>query len=250
MAAVKTSGGREQLQQRIAERAARFVADDGHDISQACSKALAEVLGPGERLAGALPRHDQIAAEVRRYQRTFHAEPHRRLLRQRRALAAHWMQILAPFAPHLVGPVLDGSATRYSPLHLQLFTDSAKEVEMALLDRGLDIRVAPPQRGDARVQERIGFLAPAGEASVDADDGRPAETGKAAAPDAVRILITVLDTAGLRTSGGPRRPPGGTAAGAADDDPLHPVERLQRATPGQLHQLLADTAANASAHDD
>ncbi len=234
MAAVKTGSGREHLQQQIAARAARFVADDGHDISEACHKAVAEVLGADGRMPGALPRHDQVAAEVRRYQRLFHAEPHRRLLRQRRTLAARWMQILEAFSPHLVGPVLDGSATRFSPLHLQLFTDSAKDVEMALLDRGLDIRVAPPDRGHSRVQEVIGFLAPPGEAP-----------GDGAADDRVRILLTVLDTGGMRSGGGMRRPPAGAAEAGSDDD-LHPVERLQRATPGQLRQLLTDTTGEAS----
>ncbi len=201
------------------------------------------MLGAAARTPGVQPSREQIEAALRRYLHTFHGEPHRRLLRQRRTLAAHWMGILGAFAPHLVGAVLDGSATRFSPLHLQLFTDNAKDVEMALLDRGLDIRVAPPQNGQGRVQEVIGFYAP-DDGSADADD----DVGSgAAAAGPVRVLLTVLDAGGLRQRPGARHAAADDGDGACEE--LHPIERLGRATAEQVRRLLAETAAAAAAAD-
>jgi hypothetical protein len=47
------------------------------------------------------------------------------------------MQALAEFSPYLTGPVLTGVAGAYSEIDLQLFPDSAKDVEMFLLNRGI-----------------------------------------------------------------------------------------------------------------
>ena len=42
------------------------------------------------------------------------------------------------FHPYLTGPVLKGTAGPYAEIELQLFPDSAKEVEIFLLDRNLN----------------------------------------------------------------------------------------------------------------
>ena len=47
------------------------------------------------------------------------------------------MQALERFSPYLTGPVLSGLAGPYAEIELQLFPDSAKEVEIFLLDRGV-----------------------------------------------------------------------------------------------------------------
>ena len=44
------------------------------------------------------------------------------------------MHALARFHPYLSGPVLKGIAGRYAEIDLQLFPESAKEVELFLLD--------------------------------------------------------------------------------------------------------------------
>jgi len=206
-----------QRQREIAAMAARLMAEDGLDTGQAKRKA-ASIAGHGGRSQDvALPDNDLVEAALREYLRTFHADSHPQLLYALRSTAARWMETLEDFQPHLVGPVLNGSATRHSHVSLHLFADSAKEVEMALLDRQVAIRVGPPPQDRGRAQETIGFLAPSG---PDADP--------------VALLLTVYDRNALRIS---------CSAGAHANDPsLHPVERAARANLSMVRQLLAQTA--------
>jgi len=243
MAAVKNGGSREALQREIAGRAARLIAEDGLDSAQARHRAAAEILGASVRANGTLPDHEQMDAALREYLRLHMGEAHRSLLRELRAVALDWMQVLAPFQPHLVGAVLNGSATVHSHLHLHLFTDSAKEVEMALLDRGLDIRVGPADSGAGRArgharhaQEVIGFLAPASAhpRSPTARSAPRRDSGAAATP----VLLTVLDTDALRFA---------PAAHMRRQDPdLHPVERAGRANLQMLRQLQDASSGTAA----
>jgi hypothetical protein len=227
---LKSGGDREQVQEQIAVLAARYIAEDGLESAQARHKAAREVLGAGARTQGALPDHERIEAALREYLRTHEGEAHRIRLQKLRGLALEWMQVLADFQPHLVGPVLNGSATAHSHLHLHLFTDSAKDVEMALLDRGLDIRVGPADNGPAHAQEMIGFIAPAAGLA-----GR----GRGPAADATPVLLTVLDTMALRQA------PSGSAR--RQDPLLHPVERAGRANTEMLRALIDATSSTGNA---
>jgi hypothetical protein len=238
MAALKHGGNRERTQREIAQLAARFIVEDGHESGPARQKAAAEILGAGVRANGAMPDHTQMETALRAHLRTHLGDAHRVLLQRLRACALEWMQALADFQPHLVGAVLNGSATLHSPLHLHLYTDNAKDVEMALLDRGIDIRVAPGEAGHAHVQEVIGFL--------DAGDGPRGTAPPVRAPHRARetpaaataVLITVLDTGALRFS---------PAAHERRQDPdLHPVERSGRASAPMVRQLLAETSGTAA----
>jgi hypothetical protein len=49
---------------------------------------------------------------------------------------------LAEFNPYLTGSVLNGTAGRYADINIQLFTDSAKAVELYLIDRQIPYRTA------------------------------------------------------------------------------------------------------------
>jgi len=237
---VKNGGSREDMQQAIAALAARRMAEDGLDMGPARHKAAAELLGAAAR-GGALPDHEQVERALRAYLEQHEGEAHQRRLRRLRLLALEWMQVLAPFQPHLVGAVLNGSATEHAHLHLHLFADSAKDVEMALLDRGLDIRVGPADdapasdHGRVHVQEVIGFVAPPAGAG-------PARTGRGMSAG-TPILLTVLDTTALR-----RAP----AAQARRSDPgLHAVERAGRADLPMLRELIdasPDPAAPEALH--
>ena len=55
------------------------------------------------------------------------------------------MVILQQFNPYLTGSVLDGSATRYAEIDIQLFTDSAKDVEIFLLNRQIAFTHSTPR---------------------------------------------------------------------------------------------------------
>jgi hypothetical protein len=217
---VRTSGNREKLQREIALLAARHVAEHGDDWARARDKAAAQVCGAGARPRGVLPDHAQLEAALREYLRTFAGPRHREWLRRLRGLALRWMQTLERFHPYLVGPVLDGSATLHSALDLNLYTENAKEVEMALLDLGIRFRVDFAPAGQAHAQQVIGFLAPL-------DGG--AESGLRP-PASVPVRLTIFDPVALRTA-----PPA-----RASDPELHRIERSGRAAPAMVRQLLEE----------
>ena len=55
------------------------------------------------------------------------------------------MAIMQRFKPYLTGSVLDGSAARYAEIDIQLFTDSAKDVEIFMLNQHLDYTHSVPR---------------------------------------------------------------------------------------------------------
>ena len=69
------------------------------------------------------------------------------------------MEYLAPFNPHLIGAVLNRTATEHSDLHLHLFTDSAKDVEIMLLNDSVPFEV-DEAREPADALETIRLLVP------------------------------------------------------------------------------------------
>lgn len=133
------SGDREDLAIELAAAAARLIAEDGCDYATAKRKAAQQVLGDAAR--GRWPENDLVESELRRYLRTFGGAEHAALLAELRTAALALMEHLSPFNPHLVGAVLNGTATEHSALHLHLFTDSAKDVEIFLLDDGVRFTV-------------------------------------------------------------------------------------------------------------
>ncbi len=60
-----------------------------------------------------------------------------------RKIALHWMARLASFNPYLIGEVLEGTATQYSDISLQIFCDDTKELAIFLLDAGIQYQVNP-----------------------------------------------------------------------------------------------------------
>jgi hypothetical protein len=131
------AGSRADLTLELAAAAARLIAEDGCDYATAKRKAMEMVLGEAGGARSLLPENDLVESELRRYLRTFGGPRHAALLAELRATALALMEYLAPFNPHLVGAVLNGTATAHSNLHLHLFTDSAKDVEIFLLNEGL-----------------------------------------------------------------------------------------------------------------
>jgi hypothetical protein len=55
------------------------------------------------------------------------------------------MEILQRFKPYLSGAVLDGTAGRGTEIDIQLFADSAKEVEIFLLNEHIEYRHEVPR---------------------------------------------------------------------------------------------------------
>jgi hypothetical protein len=149
------------LRAQIAAAAARLIAQDGADYDSARRKAARQVLAERPPGAGMLPDNAQIEAEVRRYQALFHGGTQPARLRQLRAVALQVMRRLAQFQPYLTGPVFNGTAGAHDDIHLQLFADSAKEVEIFLLNQNLliDISESPHFKGPRHPPvETVSFL--------------------------------------------------------------------------------------------
>jgi hypothetical protein len=123
---------------RIAQAAAALVVDEGLEFGAAKRRAL-KVLGLGSRTE--LPNNHQVEEAVRAHIALFCADTQPAELLALRELALTWMQRLAPFRPHLTGAVWQGTATRLSDIHLQLFCDDPKSAEIALIDSRLDYEV-------------------------------------------------------------------------------------------------------------
>ena len=123
------------MRARIAAAAARLMAEDGIDDFALAKRKAARQLGAGDTQA--LPRNDEIEAELRAYRALYQADEHPQVLEELRQAALDAMRALEHFNPYLTGPVLAGTAGPHSEIDLQLFPDSAKEVEIFLLDRGI-----------------------------------------------------------------------------------------------------------------
>src|SRR3954464_5750669 len=141
----KENGNNKQMRERIAHLAARLMAVDGiDDYALAKRKAARQAGAPETRN---LPNNDEVEHALRAYQQLYQADEQPARLRHLRASARKMMELLARFNPYLVGTVLSGRAGKYSEIELLLFTDSMKEVELFLLNRGIVYRC-----GERRMQ--------------------------------------------------------------------------------------------------
>jgi hypothetical protein len=148
-----------QLRTAIAAAAARMIAQDGADYDSAKRRAARQLLQ--QPRAGALPDHAQIEQQVHLYNALFLADTQPARLRHLRETAVQLMQRLTPFQPLLIGAVWNGSAGQHDDIVLQLFADSAKEVELFLLDKNIqyDLSETPHFKGRRQAPvETVSFL--------------------------------------------------------------------------------------------
>lgn len=131
----RRSNRQTDMRARIAAAAARIMAEDGVDDFALAKRKAARQLGAAD--TESLPRNEEIEAELRAYRALYQAEEHPHLIDELRRVAFDAMQALEHFNPYLTGPVLKGIAGPYSEIDLQLFPDSAKDVEIFLLDRAI-----------------------------------------------------------------------------------------------------------------
>ncbi len=148
------------LRDELAAVAARLVVEDGLDYASAKRKAMHRVLGPGAR-SDMQPDNADVRAQVEQYLLLFHGAEHPRLLWRLRKAALALMQEFAEFRPYLAGAVWNGTATEHSGLHVLLFCDDPKEVEIHCINLGM--HYATSQAGHyagRRSVERLEFLWP------------------------------------------------------------------------------------------
>lgn len=132
-----------ELRTRIAAAAARLIAETGiTDYAQAKRKAAHELGLPD---GAQLPENGEVEAELKIYQRLFQDEEHTERVAYLRQKASEIMLVVEKFNPYLTGSVLDGTAGRYAEIDIQLFTDSAKDVEIFLLNQHIDYEHSTPR---------------------------------------------------------------------------------------------------------
>ncbi|MES2322966.1 MAG: hypothetical protein V4633_11950 [Pseudomonadota bacterium] len=149
------------LRAQIAAVAARMIAQDGADYATAKRKAARQVLGEDPPGANLLPDNTEVEEEVRQYHALFSGDVQAARLRDLRCTALQVMDALAGFKPYLTGAVLNGTAGEHDDIHLQLFVDSAKEVQIFLLNKNVNIAISEtPHFKGARFDpvETVSFL--------------------------------------------------------------------------------------------
>ena len=110
------------------------MAEDGVEDFALAKRKAARQLGAAD--TEALPANDEVEGELRAYRALYQPE-HSQHLAALRRIALDAMRALERFSPYLTGPVLKGTAGPYAEIELQLFPESAKEVEIFLMERRL-----------------------------------------------------------------------------------------------------------------
>jgi len=154
-------GGRQfQLRQLVAQQAARMMAEDGISDYAYAKKKAGRQLGVVE--ANCLPSNAEIEEEIRLFHEIYNSDNQPQALRQLREDALATMQIFERFNPHLTGSVLDGTAGQYAETHIHLFADSAKDVEIFLLNQQIpyesndkSYRIRDRKAGEKKGGERM-----------------------------------------------------------------------------------------------
>lgn len=205
-------GPRDDLKQELAAAAARLIAEDGCDYATAKRKAAELILGSVRPRRGSLPENELIESELRRYFATFDGRRHAMRLARLRRIALALMQRLERFNPHLTGAVLNATAGEHSDLHLLLYVDSAKDVELELMNDGIEFEV---DHGDDDALEVIRFLV-------------PRRLDDAAAP--LGVVARVLPTDAIRVA----------ARGRSNDPMLSQIENGGRAGIAAVKALLGE----------
>ncbi len=210
------------LRTELAVTAARLIAEEGCEYAQAKRRAVQEIFGDAARHL-TLPDNSEVEHELRRYLKLFGGDAHRALLIALRGVAADTMQTLHEFDPHLIGAVLNGTATEHSDIHLQLFVDSAKDVELRLLDLGIEFDVddGDDDRDRPSALERLSFVVPA----AATDPLRQRLIG-------IRLHIYARDA--IRVAARHKRE-------IAAEEGMHPIEAEGRVNLGSLRRLIDET---------
>jgi len=121
------------LRRHIAFLAARLIAEDGVADYAAAKQKAARQAGLSD--ANLLPDNNEIEEALREYQGLYQKEEQPAHLRRLREVAVKVMREFDDFHPALVGSVLAGTASQFSDVNLQLFTDDSKALTMFLLNR-------------------------------------------------------------------------------------------------------------------
>ena len=156
---------RPTLRDELAAVAARLIAEDGMDYAGAKRRAVRELTGDArEKLASdCMPDNATVEAAVRAHQALFMADTQPARLASLRRSAVEVMRFLDAFQPFLTGAAFNGTAGEHSDVHLLVFNDNAKDIEIFLLNAGIDFEVSEyeaDRRGTRDAAEVLSFAWP------------------------------------------------------------------------------------------
>ncbi len=148
------------IREQIARVAATMIVDEGLEYGPAKKRAVKQLQLERTRQEQ-LPDNDAIEGEVRLYLQELDDPTHALALRALRESALQLMERLARFRPHLTGAVWRGTATQHSDIHLQLFEDDSKSVEMEMANWEIDYQVSTARSFTGRGEvEVLSFTVP------------------------------------------------------------------------------------------
>ena len=134
-----TGGRTRELRTRLAQEAARVMAEQGIRDYHVAKLKAAERLGIRDDKT--LPRNSEIEQALREYQRLYQFDTQPQLLRERRRIAVEAMKFFHAFEPRLVGAVLEGTADEHSAVTLHLFSDDPDAVPRYLQENHIPYEV-------------------------------------------------------------------------------------------------------------
>lgn len=141
------------LRRAIASAAARLMAEEGIGDYGAAKRKAARSLGAGD--GEALPTNEEVETELRAWQSLYQEDEQRERVHDLRTTALEVMQLLTEFHPYLTGGALDGTAGRYSAVEIDVYADSSKDVEIALLSHGISYDTMDSRRIGIDAQLRL-----------------------------------------------------------------------------------------------
>ncbi len=133
------NGRDRQMRERIAQEAARLMAEDGlRDFLAAKRKAAQHLGAPATQN---MPRNVEIEAALAAYQQLFQGDEQSARLAELRRIALEAMEFLERFQPRLTGSVLSGTAGAHSDINLHLFAETPEEVGLFLMEAHVPFEV-------------------------------------------------------------------------------------------------------------
>lgn len=132
------------LRHNIASQAARLIAEEGIEDYALAKRKAARQLGVPEK---DLPSNAEVEEALQAWRALFHDEQDVERLQRLREAAVVVMELLDPFRPYVTGAVLDGLVDAFSEVVLELYADSAKDVEIFLLGQEVPFDHHEPRRG-------------------------------------------------------------------------------------------------------
>lgn len=131
------------LRQEIAQSAARLMFEEGiSDYAHAKRKAIKAM---GITQDAPLPTNGEIDAALREYHALYADETDAAHLLELRQAALHTMRLLQKFQPFLTGAVMEGTAGPHTDTEIHVFAESAKELEIYLLNQNIPYRLDEQQ---------------------------------------------------------------------------------------------------------